>query len=144
MFVSLLEVPVAGDLIANSNFVDEIGPNVLPDGIQAIIGVMAGVMIVFAILSILVTIIWYLNIYSWGMADKAAFERAGQDKKKWFKIFFILPLIASVVNIIPILGQIASLILFIYYLVMILVYFFKVRKQLSGGAPASPIAKKPV
>lgn len=125
MFTTLFQIPVdiaAGGLPDASQTEGMI--NTLK--IYGAIGVVIALVIV--VIAIILTIISYFNIYHWGMTDQSVFEQSGQKKKKWFSIIFILPLIASLVNIIPILGQIASLIIFIYWMVMMLVYFFKVRK----------------
>ncbi len=92
-------------------------------------GVAAIALIIIVLVTILFTVLFYLDIFHWGMTDKAVFEKAGEDKKKWFMIFFIVPLVSGLVMIIPILGWIAGFVGYIYYLVMISVYFFSIRKK---------------
>lgn len=92
---------------------------------------MIGVMIIAGIIGIIIAILSLVDIYHWGMADKAAFTGAGQDKKKWFINLILIPFIACIVMIIPFLGWIIGAILYIYWLVMTLIYFFSIRKKIA-------------
>lgn len=96
-------------------------------------GAMAGAalvgMVIFSIVGIVVAILNLMNLYHLIMVDKAAFAKAGEDKKKWFNNLVLLPVIFGAVMIIPFIGWVVGGIGSIYCLVMIFVYFFAVRKK---------------
>jgi len=100
-------------------------------GLGAIMGVVAIFGVVFAIIGIVLAVLSLINIYHWGMTDKAAFTAVNEDKKKWFYILVLVPIVCSLVAVIPILGWILSLIGGIYWVVMTLVYFFGLRKKIK-------------
>jgi hypothetical protein len=103
--------------------------------LEAALGPMAaGLMIVMVLLSILGLILMVLNllnIYHWGMTDKAVFQAANEDKKKWFYILVLVPLVAGIIMIIPLLGWIVGGIMYLYWIVMTLIYFFGQRTKLK-------------
>jgi hypothetical protein len=124
----LLQIPANINL--NYNFGQMAQSNGMMGGNWQALGfVFLGIMALFGLAAIVFAVLTLMSIYHWGMTDKAVFDKASQNKEKWFKIFFIVPLIGGVVNIIPFLGQIASLIIWVYYLAMVLVYFFSIRKK---------------
>jgi len=86
---------------------------------------------ILGVIGLVICILHLINVYHWGMTDKAVFDRVGEDKKKWFIVFFIVPIIAGAVMIIPFLGWVASQIIYIYWIVMVLLYFFSKRKKLA-------------
>ena len=73
-------------------------------------------MAVILVWVIVLIIFLYIDIYHWGMTDKAIFDKAGVDKKRWYLIFFIIPLITAAVQFIPIIGQILGVISSVFYL----------------------------
>lgn len=93
----------------------------------------SGIAIIALLLILTITIttiiLSLINVYHWGMTDKAAFNKVGIKKKKWYIILFIVPLVMGVVNILPIIGQIIAIIASIYYVIMTFVYFFSIRKK---------------
>jgi hypothetical protein len=100
-------------------------------GLGAMMGAMAIFGVVFVIVGIVLAVLSLINIYHWGMADKAAFIAVNEDKKKWFYILVLVPIVCSLVAIIPILGWIVSFIGGIYWVVMTLVYFFGLRTKIK-------------
>lgn len=90
---------------------------------------LAGIIVVVAII---LTVLNLFNIWHWGMTDKAEFDKAGETKKKWFMIFFIVPLAAGLIGIIPFIGWAVAIIAYVYWAVMILIYFFGTRKKVGG------------
>ena len=87
--------------------------------------------ITLLIIMIIFFIIGLINIYHWGMTDKAVFEANKRNKKKWFFILIILPVINSLVSIIPLIGWLISFIGFIVWLVLSIQYFFLIRTKLK-------------
>lgn len=126
MLVSLFQATGGIDF----SMIPEIGPGLDPfSGIAGLGIAVAALSIVLMILAVAIAIINLFNIYHWGMTDKAVLEGVGENKAKWFKIIFIVPLISGIINVIPLLGQVLSLILSVYWAVMVLIYFFSVRKK---------------
>jgi hypothetical protein len=95
----------------------------------AITGAMIGFTIIFAIVGIVIGVLALFNLYHLIMTDKAPFEKAGTDKKKWYYNLVLIPVISSLVMIIPFIGWVVGGIGSIYSLVMILIYFFSIRKK---------------
>ncbi|MFA6227582.1 MAG: hypothetical protein WC668_00120 [Patescibacteria group bacterium] len=100
-------------------------------GLGAMVGAMAIFGVVFLIVGIVLAVLSLINIYHWGMTDKAAFIAVNEEKKKWFYILVLVPIVCSLVAIIPILGWLISLIGGIYWVVMTLVYFFGLRTKIK-------------
>ena len=100
-------------------------------------GAMAGAMLVFTviigIIGIVIGIMNLINIYHWGTAEKAAFDKAGETKKKWFINLLIIPMVSALIMIIPFIGWFLGAIGYIYSLVMILIYFFSIRKKIKNA-----------
>lgn len=97
-------------------------------------GLFAGMMIftvIIAIVGIIIGIINLINMYHLVMVDKAAFEKAGEDKKKWFMNLVLIPVLSGVIMVIPLIGWIAGAVGYIYSLVMILMYFFAIKKKVG-------------
>ncbi|MFA6422284.1 MAG: hypothetical protein WCV92_02720 [Candidatus Buchananbacteria bacterium] len=90
--------------------------------------------LILVIISIIICVLSLMDIYHWGMTDKAAFDRVGESKKKWFMNLVLMPIIAGVIMIIPFIGWVIGAIIYIYFLVMVLVYFFATRKKVGTGA----------
>jgi len=99
-------------------------------GLAIFAGWMLGLVVVLGIIMLVITIISLIDIYHWGITDKALFEKAKEEKKKWFINLILIPFIAGVVMIIPFVGWVIGGVMYIYWLVMVLVYFFGVRKKL--------------
>jgi len=106
-----------------------LGKPTIMDHFKTFGGVAAVAFLLILAITITIIVLNLLNIYHWGMTDKVVFDRIGVKKKKWYIILFIVPLIIGVVNIIPILGQIIAVIVSVYYIVMVFVYFFSIRKK---------------
>lgn len=137
MFLSLFQIPVGIDFSGLSDLPAGAAP---PEGMMETMFQFGGiVMIIGAVVGLLmlaVMILNLINLFHWGMTDKAVFEKTGEKKKKWYINLIIIPVIAAVIGIVPILGWIAAIILWIYWIVMNLIYFFKIRKKITP-APAS-------
>ena len=103
----------------------------LPPWAAMLLGPFLIVAIALAVIMVAVAIMHLYNMYHWGMTDKAVFEQNQEDKKKWFQILILLPILSAVVCIVPILGWIASAVIYIYWIVMTFIYFFKIRKKLQ-------------
>lgn len=73
------------------------------------------------------------NLYHWGLADKESFAKAGENKGKWFNFLVTLPVITFFTFFIPIAGWVAAPFLLIFWSVMVLVYFFSIRKKVAAG-----------
>ncbi|MEI6288187.1 MAG: hypothetical protein WCP18_01190 [bacterium] len=103
-------------------------------GMMGGFGVLAGVfLLVMGIIWLAVLalgIITLINIYTWGMADKAVFEKIKEDKKKWFQLLLLLPMVCSLIAIVPFIGWLVGLAGYIYWAVMTLKFFFTIRKKL--------------
>lgn len=85
--------------------------------------------LIMALIGLIMVILNIFNLYHWGLADKASFEKAGESKSKWFNYLVVLPVITFFAFFIPIAGWVAAPILFIFWSVMVLIYFFSVRKK---------------
>lgn len=95
----------------------------------AMAGAAIGTMVIFGIIGIVVGILALINLYHLIMTDKAPFEKAGTNKKKWYYNLVLIPVISSLVMVIPFVGWVIGTIGSIYSLVMILIYFFSIRKK---------------
>lgn len=95
----------------------------------ALAGVGIGMMVVFGIIAIIVAILALINLYHLVMTDKASFEKAGTNKKKWYYNLILIPCVSSFIMVIPLIGWVLGTIGSIYSFVMILIYFFSVRKK---------------
>ncbi len=95
----------------------------------ALAGAGIAMMVVFLIIAIVVGVLALYNMYHLIMTDKAPFEKAGIDKKKWYYNLVLIPFISSLVMVIPFIGWVIGGIGSIYSFVMILIYFFSVRKK---------------
>lgn len=87
--------------------------------------------ITLLIIVIISFVIGLINIYHWGMTDKAVFEVNKKSKKKWFFILIILPIINSLIGVIPLIGWLISFIGFIVWLILSIQYFFLIRTKLK-------------
>lgn len=87
-------------------------------------------MIIVWLVMIIVGILSLINLYHWGMTDKAIFDKNKEDKKMWYKKIVLLPIISAVVCIIPFLGWILALIGYVYWIVVNCQYFFVLKKKL--------------
>lgn len=114
---------------------DQAYSQVATAGVGAGLGLLSGAMIfliiILGIIGVVLTVVSLINFYHWGMTDKAVFVSAGEDKKKWFYILVLLPVISSAIMIIPILGWLVGGIGYLYWLVMNFIYFFSWRLKLK-------------
>jgi len=95
----------------------------------ALAGIGIGVMVVFGIIAIIVAILALINLYHLVMTDKASFEKVGSNKKKWYYNLILIPCVSGLIMVIPFIGWVLGAIGYIYSFVMILVYFFSMRKK---------------
>jgi hypothetical protein len=108
-----------------------VGAGATGAGLGALAGAMMLVTAFFAIIGIVLVVLTLLNIYHWGMTDKAVFQSANEDKKKWFYILILVPAISGASMVIPFLGWLVAGVGYIYWLVMTVVYFFGLRVKLK-------------
>jgi len=106
----------------------------LPAATTGLVGGMLVFAVIAMIIGVVISILDLINLYHLVMVDKAAFEKAGEDKKKWFMKLVLIPVLSGVVMVIPILGWIVGAIGYIYSIVMILMYFFTVKKKVGPVA----------
>lgn len=111
------------------NFGVQTGAPAAGGALGALAGVGVGMMVVFAIIAIIVAVLALINLYHLVMTDKALFEKAGTNKKKWYHNLILIPCVSSLIMVIPLIGWVLGTIGSIYSFVMILVYFFSVRKK---------------
>ncbi|MEK7167981.1 MAG: hypothetical protein AAB791_03195 [Patescibacteria group bacterium] len=103
-----------------------------------IMGVVVLIVLFFLFLAmflvgLVMVVLNMFNLYHWGLASKESFEKAGESKGKWFNFLVTLPVITFFTFFIPIAGWVAAPLLFIFWTVMVLVYFFSVRKKVVTG-----------
>ena len=125
---------VAGELTPEQlQALQKIGADSGPAAAGGMFGALAGFMLIgFAIaiiVGIIIAVLMLINLYHWGMTDKAAFEKAGEDKKKWYYNLILIPFLSGVIIAIPFIGWVIGSIGYIYSFVMLLIYFFSVRKK---------------
>ncbi len=123
MFALLLQASSLADYQAN-----QIGGQ-LPGGASQIMAGGMVAVVIFSLIMLALAVINLINLYHWGLVDRGELERAGEPKKKWFVNLLIIPTAAGLVMIIPILGWIVGAVAYIYWMVMTLIYFFKIRKK---------------
>ena len=93
------------------------------------------ILIIVLVIAVALYVFWFLNIYNWGTTDSASFPGGLAGKKKWFWLFFLVPLLVSIVfGWIPLINIFFMGGLGIYMLILIPYYFFGVRSKTKNTA----------
>ena len=93
-------------------------------------GIGVIILLVIVAIAILYAVLYYMSIYNWGTTDSASFPGGISSKKTWFWLFFLIPLIVSLVfGWIPFVNIIILFALAIYNLVIVFYYFFGIRPK---------------
>jgi|GEM_PF-2348008 len=93
-------------------------------------GPLLGLVFICWIIVLAVWILSLVNLYYWGMADRAMFDKNKEDKKMWFKLLVLLPIASGIVCLIPIVGWILGFAGFIYWIVINLQFYFVLKPKL--------------
>lgn len=113
---------------------------------SALMPAMFGILIFGAIVMVIViavSIINLINIYHWGMTEDVEFKKIGHNKKKWYFNLIIVPIVLFLINLIPGLGQLISLIIFFYWIFVVLQYFFKIKGKIAKPTETPPEQANP-
>ncbi len=105
--------------------------NVETSTLESVLAGLGITALIIGIIAIIIGILNLINVYHWGMTEHVTFEKSGVSKKTWFYNLVLVPFIASMVMLIPIIGWIVGAIIYIYFMVVVLIYFFGVRYKVN-------------